>query len=80
MSDRAVAGEHGGGDGQGEHRAGRVVQRRLGDDRLDELGAHGGPDEQRDEDRRIGGGEHRADLQAVGDRQFERGRRREAHH
>ena len=66
------------GDGQRQHRAGRVVEGRLGHHRLSHLRPQPRPDEERNEDGRIGGGEHRADEQALLEGQAEDERRRGA--
>ena len=47
-----------------EHRAGRVVERRLGDDRLRDLRPDPEPLEERDQDRRVGRRERGADQEA----------------
>ena len=52
------------GDREREHGAGRVVQRRLGDDRLSDLRPDAQALEERDEDRRIGRCEHGPDQEA----------------
>jgi hypothetical protein len=51
------------GERQGKHGAGRIVQRRLGDDRLRDLGPNTQPFEERNEDGGIGRGERCADQQ-----------------
>ena len=70
--DRSVAGDDDAGHRQRQHRAGGVVERRLGDHGLREPRAQTAAEEQRDQDRRVGGGEHGADQQRVRPRQAER--------
>ncbi len=67
------------GDGQCEHRAGRVVERRLGNERLLELLPDTEPVEQWDQDRRVCGSECRADQQCDRERHGEHRRRDERH-
>ena len=58
-----VSGKEDGEEGERQHRAGRVVQRGLGDDRLRDLRPDPDPLEERDQDRRVGRCERGADQQ-----------------
>ena len=62
--ERSLALDHERRQGQREHGAGDVVERGLRDDRLSHLGADPHVLEERDEDRRVGRGEDRADEEA----------------
>ncbi len=68
------------GHGQHEHRGRRVVERRLGDQRLRDLRPQAEPVEQRDQDGGIGRGERRADQERDRERQGEDRHRDERHH
>jgi hypothetical protein len=65
-------------DGEREHRAGGVVQGRLGHDRLRDLRPQAHPLEERDENRRVGRREHCPDQEAGLDWDVERECRRRA--
>ena len=61
---RGASAQDDAGEREREHGAGRVVERRLGDDRLRDLRAEPEPLEERDEDGGIGRSEHGADQKA----------------
>jgi hypothetical protein len=63
LSQGAAAGEHSAGKRQREHRAGGVVESRLGDHSLHHLGAQRCADKQRNQDCRVRGREHGSDQQ-----------------
>ena len=62
-AERDVPGLHDRRQRQGEHGRRRIVERRLGDHGLSHLGPQPEPVEERDQDRRVGRGEHGPDQQ-----------------
>ena len=89
LRDALVAVEGDAGECQREHGADRVVERRLGDDRLRDLGTDAEALEERDQDRRIGrrqdGSDEEADLgrdaeRRLGDEADDHGREDHAGH